>query len=375
MPPPFTLVTSPRLRSSPFHARAVAAGARAFSVYNHMLLPNFYTSLEEDYRHLMQGVQLWDVGAERQVELRGRDALALVEWMTPRDIGRAEVGQCLYAPLTDERGGIVNDPVILRLADDHFWLSVADSDVLLWAKGLAAGRGLEVEVREPDVSPLALQGPLANEVAEAVFGAWVRELRFFRFREVDLDGIPLVVARSGWSGQGGFELYLRDGALGGALWDRMWAAGEPHGIRPGAPNTIERIESGLLSYGSDITLDDDPIQAGLERFCDFDKPAAYLAREALNARRKRGPERRLKRVVIEGAPIEPLAAPLPLHIGARPAGRCASAAHSPRLGRNIALAMVPTERRPDDALRITLPDGSERGVAVANKNWQVESAA
>ena len=374
MPPPFTLSVSPRLRSTPFHDRVLAAGVQAFTVYNHMLLPVMYESLEADYRHLTERVQLWDVAGERQVEIRGRDALALVEWMTPRDIGRCAIGQCKYAPLADENGGIVNDPLILRLAEDHFWVSVADSDVLLWAKGLAAGRGLDVTVTEPDVSPLALQGPLAGDVAEAAFGAWTRALRFFRFRETEIDGIPVVAARSGWSKQGGFEIYLRDGSLGGALWDRIRDAGARYGIRPGSPNLIERIESRLISYGTDVTLEHDPFEAGLDAFCDLDKPAEYLARDALAARRGRPPARRLERVVIGGERIEPNMAFLPLHAAGRAAGYVTSAAYSPRLERNVALAMVATKREPD-ALRVTLPDGSEREAAVADEHWRVSGGA
>ena len=370
MPPPFTLAVSPRLRSTPFHDRVLAAGVQAFTVYNHMLLPTVYESLEADYRHLVERVQLWDVAGERQVEIRGRDALALVEWMTPRDIGRCAIGQCKYVPLTDENGGIVNDPLILRLADDHFWISVADSDVLLWAKGLAAGRGLDATVTEPDVSPLALQGPLADDVAEAAIGAWTRGLRFFRFRETEIDGIPVVVARSGWSKQGGFEIYLRDGSLGGALWDRIMDAGASFGIRPGAPNLIERIESRLISYGTDVTLEHDPFEAGLDAFCDLDKPAGYLARDALAARRGSPPARRLERVVIGGERIEPNSTFLPLHVAGRAAGHVTSAAYSPRLERNVALAMVATQRG-EGVLRVALPDGSEREAAVTDEDWGV----
>ena len=368
MPPPFALARSPRLRSTPFHERVVAAGVHSFTTYNHMLLPTGYEPPEEAYRHLLESVQIWDVAAERQVEVRGRDALALVELMTPRDIGCCRIGQCKYAPLVDEHGGIVNDPLILRLAEDHFWVSVADSDVLLWAKGIAVGRGLDVAVHEPDVSPLALQGPLADEVAEAVFGAWTRSLRFFRFREIEVDGIPLVVARSGWSKQGGFEIYLRDGTFGAALWDRIMDAGLPYGIRPGTPNLIERIEGRLISYGSDVTLEHDPFEAGLEAFCDPDKPAEYLAREALSARRARPPIRRLQRVVVGGKRTDPNRDFLPLHVAGRAVGRISSMAYSPRLERNVALAMVETELG-KGGLRVTLGDGSQRDVAVVGEDW------
>ena len=370
MPTPFTLAVSPRLRSTPFHDRVLAAGVKAYSIYNHMLLPVMYESLEEDYRHLLERVQLWDVAGERQVEIHGRDALALTELMTPRDIGRCAIGQCKYAPVVDENGGIVNDPLILRLAEDRFWISVADSDVLLWAKGLAAGRGFDVDVREPDVSPLALQGPFADDVAEAVFGPWTRSLRFFRFRETEVDGIPVVVARSGWSKQGGFEIYLRDGSRGGALWDRIHDAGERYGIRAGCPNLIERIESRLISYGCDVTLEHDPFEAGLEAYCDLDKPAEYLARSALAARRSRPPDRRLERVVIDGGRVEPNSDYLPLDIAGCPAGHVTSAAFSPRLGRNVALAMIATERE-EGVLRVTLQDGSVREVSIVGEDWNV----
>ena len=373
MPPPFNLAVSPRVRSTPFHDRVLAAGAKAYTIYNHMLLPVTYESLEADYLHLLERVQLWDVACERQVEVLGRDALALVELMTPRDIGRCAVGQCKYVPVVDEHGGIVNDPLILRLAEDRFWLSVADSDVLLWAKGIAVGRGFDVEVREPDVSPLALQGPLADDVAEAVFGPWVRSLGFFRFRETEVDDIPVVVARSGWSKQGGFEIYLCDGARGGALWDRIFDAGRAQGIRPGAPNLIERIEGRLISYGCDVTLEHDPFEAGLEAYCDLDKPAEYLARDALAKRRHRPPARRLEGVVIAGERIEPNTVRLPLEAGGRGVGYVTSAVYSPRLARNVALAMVHADRQADAELRVTLEDGSERDVVVAGADWSVSA--
>ena len=197
---------------------------------------------------------------------------------------------------------------------------------------------------------------------------------FFRFRETEVDGIPVVVARSGWSKQGGFEIYLRDGSRGAALWDRIQAAGEPYGIRAGCPNLIERIESRLVSYGSDVTLDDDPFQAGLEAFCDLDKPTEYLARAALAERRGRIPTRRLERVVIGGERIEPNMARMPLHAGGRPSGFVTSSAYSPRLEKNVALAMVGTQRGAD-TLRVILADGSEREVAVAGEDWTVRESS
>ena len=357
-----TIGSSGRVRRSPFHDRVMAAGVLRMTVYNHMLLPMGYVATEEAYWHLLEHVQIWDVAGERQVEIEGPDALRLVELMTPRPMASCAVGQCRYAPLVDERGGVVNDPVALRLAEDRFWLSLADSDVLLWAKGLAHGLGLDVRLHEPDVSPLAVQGPKADAVLEALLGAWTRELGFFRFREVTLQGIPLVVARSGWSKQGGFELYLRDGTRGCELWDLVVEAGAPHDIRPGTPNAIERIESGLLSYGGDMTLADSPRQCGLEGFTKIDKRAAYVARKALEREAGTAPDRRLARIVIGGSPVAGVDLPWAVSRGGRtsgaPIGLVTSAEHSPRLSRNIGFAMLPMDAHtPEADLLVHTPDG------------------
>ena len=231
------LAISRRIRRTPYTDRVEAHGVSGFSVVNHMLLPKgFQRSVEADYWHLRKHVQIWDVSCQRQVEIFGRDAERLVQWMTPRDIGRASVGQCLYVPLVDETGGMINDPILLKLAEDRYWLSIADSDVLLWAKGLALGAGMDVSIREPDVSPLAIQGPKAEDLMARVFGDAVRQIGFFRYARFDFEGRRQIVARSGYSKQDGFEIYLNDSALGGALWDRVWQAGQAFDISPGCPN-------------------------------------------------------------------------------------------------------------------------------------------
>lgn len=333
------LTFSTRTRQSPFYEATGAAGVQAFTVYNRMLLPTVYTSAEEDYWPIINAVSMWDVAVQRQVEIEGPDALALVTLMTPRDLSKTEIGQCKYVPLCDERGGIVNDPVLLRLADDHFWLSIADSDVLLWAMGLASGFGFDVECSEPDVSPLAIQGPLADDVAADLFGDWVRELRFFRFRQFDLDSIPLVIARSGWSKQGGFELYLRDRAYGTELWERVADAGRPYGIQPGAPSAMERIEGGLLSYGNDMTLRNNPFEVGLDRYCALDQGADFLAKQALLRIREEGVTQKQIGIVIDGAPIAGNRRWWHVLDGDERVGTVTSACHSPRLQQNIALAI------------------------------------
>ncbi len=240
---------SPRVRRSPYYDATIADGVTAFTVYNRMLMPTSFGDPAAEYLRLTTGVAMWDVACERQVEVTGPDAIRLVQALVPRRIEKLSVGMGWYAPICDHRGVLINDPILLRLAEDRFWFSIADSDLRLWARAVAGERRLDVEITEPDVSPLAIQGPKAEEVVAALFDRSVLSLGHFRFREMALDGIPLVVARSGWSHQGGFELYLRDGTRGTELWDRVRAAGQPWGIGPGAPNPSERVEIGAPLLG------------------------------------------------------------------------------------------------------------------------------
>lgn len=331
-----------RTRPTPFHDKVVEAGAKGFTVYNHMLLPTYFESHEADYWNLINNVALWDVACERQVELTGPDAFRLATLMTPRDISKCKVGQGKYVPLVDEEGGIINDPILLRLGENHFWLSIADTDVLLWAKGLAQGYGLDVTVTEPDVSPLAIQGPNADKVCADLLGDWIYDLKFFWFREFDLDGIPLVVQRSGWSKQGGLELYLRDGLKGHELWDRAMAAGRPFQIKAGGPNTIERIEGGLLSHGSDMTIENNPFEVGLDKYCDIDQEAEFIGKEALKRIRVEGITQKLVGLVLPDKKVRGIHRWMCLTSeDGEDAGRVTSLAYSPRLEKTIAYGLVP----------------------------------
>lgn len=360
------LAISRRTRRTPFTERVEAHGVKGYTVYNHMLLPTAFRSLEEDYWHLCRHVQIWDVACERQVELKGPDAARLAQLMTPRDLSRAVVGQCLYAPLVDERAGMINDPVLLKLAEDRFWLSIADSDVLLWAKGLAYGLGLDVAVDEPDVSPLAVQGPQADDLMAAVFGDAVRHIRFFRFAELEFAGRRLVVARSGWSKQGGFEIYLDDRSAGPALWDALWEAGRPFDVAPGCPNLIERVEGGLLSYGNDMTRANNPLECGLEKYCRLDGAIDFIGREALGRIAAAGPARQIRGLRLEGAPCPPCTAPWPVSRDATPAGEVTTAVWSPRFEANLAFAMMQRGHwEPGTQVMVELPDGGLRVGTVA----------
>ncbi|MDE0309504.1 MAG: dimethylsulfoniopropionate demethylase [Acidiferrobacterales bacterium] len=335
---------SRRLRRTPYTASVEAAGVTAFSVVNHMLLPTSYgRTIEEDYWHLREHVQIWDVACQRQVQITGRDAEKLVQWMTPRDISHAKTGDCLYLPITDETGGMINDPILLKLSDDRFWLSVADSDLLLFAKGLALGRKFDVTVSEPDVSPLAVQGPKAESLVCDLFGDHIRDIGFFRFGWVDFSGTQQLIARTGYSRQGGFEIFLNDSRLGSALWDAVWQAGQPYAIAPGYPNLIDRIEGGFLSYGNEMTREHNPFEFGMGRLCNLNGTVDCLSRDALQMLCEHDIERQIRGILFDGGPCPTCTEPWPVHAGTRQIGQITSAVWSPRLERNVGLSLIERE--------------------------------
>ena len=332
---------SRRIRRTPYTNRVESFGVSGFSVVNHMLFPKgFGNSIESDYWHLHENVQIWDVSCQRQVEITGRDAARLAQWMTPRDLRKAQVGQCLYLPLIDDAAGIVNDPVLLKLAEDRFWFSIADSDVLLWAKGLALGASLNVTVFEPDVSPLAVQGPKAEEVMACVFGEQIRNLEFFKFGHFSLFNTSQIVARSGYSKMDGFEIYLNDSDLGEELWDLIFQAGKSHQIRPGCPNLIDRVEAGLLSYGNELTKDNNPLECRLKQYCDLSDDIDYVGKRALQAIAQRGVERKMRGVVFGGESCAACTKPWPVYVDNCQVGQITTGIYSPRLKKNIGLSMI-----------------------------------
>ena len=334
---------SRRLRPTPFTERVNVSGVSGYTVYNHMLLPTMFASLEEDYHHLKTYAQIWDVSVERQVQLEGPDAHKLAVMMSARDLSNAEPGRCYYTPVVDRKGGMLNDPVALCIAPDKFWFSIADSDLLYWAAGLAEGLGLTVEVTEPDVSPLAIQGPMAEDLLVKVFGEEIRSIRFFRFKWFEFHGVQMAIARSGWSKQGGFEIYLPDSKLGPALWDAITAEGAPFNLKAGCPNLIERIEGGLFSFGNDMTREETPLEMGLEKYCSLDADHDYIGKEALLRMRDEGLKRRIRGLKFDGPKVTPLTMPWHITEAGHYAGFVTSAAYSPDFEQNIAFAMLQTD--------------------------------
>ena len=349
---------SPRVRRSPFYASTIAEGVVSFTTYNHMLMPTGYGDREAEYWRLINGVSMWDVAVERQVELRGPDAARLAQALCPRKIADMPDWMGWYVPVCDHRGVILNDPILLKLAEDRFWLSIADSDVLFWAKAIAGERGLDVEVSEPDVSPLAVQGPKAEDVIASLFGERVRATKYFQFTEETLDGIPLMLARSGWSKQGGFEIYLMDGARGADLWNLVKEAGQPFGIGPGTPNPSERIESGLLSWGGDTDEQTNPYEVRMGRFVDLDSPDDTVGIQALRLIKAEGPKRHQLgvRITLDGQ-LGYYDRKGLIRRDGETVGHLTATTFSPRLEQNIGLALISRSVSAGETVELDLPDG------------------
>ena len=330
-----------QIRKSPYFDSTVKWGATGFSVYNHMYIPRDFGSPEQNFWNLIEKSILCDVAVERQVEITGPDAYKFIQLLTPRDLSKLSIGQCKYVLIVNNDGGILNDPVLLRLAENHFWLSLADSDVLLWAQGVAVNSGLNVKISEPDVSPLQLQGPTSQEIMVKLFGEDIRDLKYYWLREYQLDGIPLIVSRTGWSSELGYEIYLRDGSKGNELYEKIMAAGKEHGIQPGHTSSIRRIEGGMLSYHADADIYTNPFELGLDRLVNLESDLDFIGKEALKKIKQDGIKRKQVGLIIDCNPLSgPNTTFWPIEKDGKTIGKVTSAVYSPRLKKNIALAMI-----------------------------------
>jgi glycine cleavage system aminomethyltransferase T len=340
-----------RIRKSPFFYASRRHGVAMFSVYNHTYHPRHYGDPVEEYWQLLNGVTLWDVGVERQVEITGPDAFAFTNMLVARDLAKCEVGQCKYVFVTAPDGGIINDPVLLRLGENHFWLSLADSDVLLWARGVAHGSGLDVTIGEPDVGPVQIQGPKSKDVMVDLFGDDVLEVPYYFLRRYELDGMEVLVSRTGYTGELGYEVYLFEASRHGEqLWDAVLEAGRPHDLAVIGPCHIRRIEGGILAYGADMWLDTNPYEVGMgyDWMVDLEQKDSFIGKEALARIKQEGPKRKLAGVEIAGASLGAyndgsMIDFFPVSRGGERVGQVTSACRSPRLDKNIGYAMVPIE--------------------------------
>jgi aminomethyltransferase len=333
-----------QIRKSPFFDATVRWGAKGFSVYNHMYIPRDFGNPEENFWNLVNNSILCDVAVERQVEITGPDAFKFIQLLTPRDLSKFAVGQCKYVLITNNDGGILNDPVLLRLGENHFWLSLADSDILLWAQGVAVNSDLNVSITEPDVSPLQLQGPNSGKIMENLFGEAINKLKYYWLKELDLDGIPLIVSRTGWSSELGYELYLRDESKGDKLWEMIMAAGKDLGLKPGHTSSIRRIEGGMLSYHADADINTNPYELGLDRLVNLDTEVNFIGKQALKKIKEEGVKRKQIGLEIKSNPLKaPNTTFWNIFHDGKNVGKVTSAVYSPRLKKNIALAMVDIE--------------------------------
>ncbi|MEX1109317.1 MAG: glycine cleavage T C-terminal barrel domain-containing protein [Dongiaceae bacterium] len=332
------------LRRSPYFDLTCRAGARRVTVGNHMYVAGGFGDPIEEYWHLVNGVTLWDVANERQVEVTGPDAASFVDLICTRDIAACPVGFCRYMLFTSAEGGIVNDPVMLRFEQNRFWFSASDSDLLLWIKGIAVFAGFDVTVREPDVAPIQVQGPKSGAIVDALFGERGTALRYYELLETELDGMPVVLTRTGWSGELGYEIFLCDSRYAERLWTLVVETGRPHGLAITGPSDIRRVEAGILGLGhrGDISLSVNPFEAGLDRLVALDKPADFVGKAALRRIRDEGVARRLVGIEIDGNPLPTgsFGARWPVRHDGRAIGEVTVALHSPRLARNIGYAML-----------------------------------
>ena len=364
------VVFSPRVRKSPYFNSTIKYGATAFSVYNHMYMPVTYDGTLEDYKNLLDGVQLWDVGVERQVQIKGPDAKSLAQFLTPRNIKNCSIGQAMYTPLTDFKGNLINDPVMLRVDEDCYWFSVSDGDLLLWAQAIAAGYKFEVDVDEPDVSPLQVQGPNSIKLMTKVFGDWINDLSFYRFKEINHEGIPMVIARMGYSKELCYELFLKDHSKGDELWEILWQAGQEFNISPGSPNIILRLEGGILSYLADIDRTNNPYEVGLDRMVDLDQDDDFIGKDALREICLKGPEKKLMGAEIHGDPLTIFNAEhWPVFINNKNVGSMNAMVYSPRLNKNICYTILDIEHaKSGQEITISAP-GSELKAVTVDLPW------
>ena len=356
-----------RLRRSPFYEAEQRHNPLGYTVYNHMLFPIRFDDFEAEYWHLLNHVTLWDVAVERCVEISGPDGLAFTQLMTPRDLSKCAVGQAKYVLITAPDGGILNDPVLTRMGENMFWLALASSDVLLYAKGLAAHAGLDVAIREADVSPLQIQGPKSKDVVRDLFGEEVLGLKYYFFTETELDGIPVVVTRTGWTSEVGYEVYLCDATRGTELWQKIIEAGRPYDIKPTGPSDIRRVEGGIFNWGADMTYDNNPFELGLDRLVNLDMDADFIGKDALRRIREKGVRRKIAGVEIDGQRFPSLNfTKWPVRSGGEIVGKVTSAVYSPRLEKNIGYAWLPVELAEEGTMLDVESEWGEReGTVVA----------
>ncbi len=338
---PLLIGIGSRIRKSPYYESDLKYGVSGFTVYNKMYLPTGFSGPEKEYHSLVNDVTFGDFAGERQIEINGPDAHDFVRYVQPRNLEKCEIGSCKYILLTDMNGGIVNDACLLRLEEEKFWISPGDGDVILWLQGIAINSGMNVHIHEPDVSPLQISGPKAGKLIQKLFNGEHDELGYYKAKQTSLKDIPMVIARTGWSGELSYELYLQDRKMGNKLFEIVYEAAQEFNGRVIAPNVIRSIEGGILSYGGDFGREHNPFTIGLGRLVNLDQEIDFIGKEALKAIKEKGLTEKLVGVELEGEPI--FKAPenfWSVKSNNKKVGRLSRAFFSPRLKKNIGLAII-----------------------------------
>ena len=331
---------SRRLRGTPFTSRIEKQGVKSFTVYNHMLLPTTFSSPEEEYKHLKEHVQIWDVSVQREIEISGNDSSELIQLMTSRNLSKSEIGRCYYAPLVDSEGGLVNDPLIYKLEEKKWRVCIADSDVLLFAKGIASVKNMDVSIFEANIDTLAVQGPKSLVIMNEIFGEKIKKLKFFRFDFFDFNKKRFLISKSGFSKQGGYEIHIENVNDGLELYDYFFKIGKKFNLKPGTPNHPERIEGGLLSYGSDMDNNDNPLECGFDKYVDLESDIMFLGKEKLKRIKEQGIKKKLMGVKIEANKINVFEEIPIFDLNDKVIGQLRSGAFSPRFNKVVGIAMM-----------------------------------
>ena len=336
-----------RNRRTPYFEATQKYDPKGFTVYNHMYFPIRFDTFEAEFDALLNDVTLWDVSVERCLEIGGPDGPAFAQLLTPRDLSTCAVGQAKYVLICDRDGGIVNDPVLTRMDQTTFWFALASSDALLFARGLRnAYPDLDVTIQEAEVAPLQIQGPKSKDLMRDLVGEDILDLRYYWWRKAEIGGIPVIVTRTGWTSEVGYEVYLTDPSRGFDLWEHIMKAGEPYGIKPTGPSDIRRIEGGIFNWGADMTYENNPLELGLDRLVDWSLPdEATISMAALRRIKNAGVSRRINGVELDGEPFPALnSVKWPIREAGRQIGKVTSAIYSPRLRKNLGYAWLPAER-------------------------------
>jgi aminomethyltransferase len=370
-PTPQQMLISTRVRKSPYWHLSVEAGCWRCTVYNRMYHPRGYVKPEDggamvEYDALVNHVTMWNVAVERQIRVKGPDALKFTNYVITRDASRIEVMNGKYVILCNSKGGVLNDPILLRVAEDEFWFSLSDSDIMFFLQGVNHDKKFDVTIDEIDAAPVQIQGPKSVDLMADLVGEAVRDIPYYGLMEAKVGGRDCIISQTGFTGEKGYEIYLKDATLyADDMWNAVLETGKKHSLRVIAPAHHRRIAAGILSWGQDLDSETYPFQCNLGYQVPRKKTDDYIGKEALEAMRAKMEagdkpySNQLVGFVLGGKPIEEYAPDFWLvsEDGSTPVGYLTSPWYSPELETNIAMGYVPYEKRDvGNKFKFHLPD-------------------